>query len=137
MIQKPPHTYYDAATNRVYYDFRGTQVCEEPPLSFLCDYCNSDVDRVWFRLCRAFGVEPVRGKSMQCERAYWGACVYCRPLVNDRDWKTTAARAAILTGMDPDFVKGLHRAVFDCIDWTDPERFWESGQRRPTPPPVD
>ncbi len=82
-----------------------------------CDFCSHDVDRLWCWKVRPVCALMDAKHRMQYEGGAWRACVYCRPLVEDRDAIALAARVAIILRLPAEMpLERLYTVVFAAIE---------------------
>jgi hypothetical protein len=110
-------------------DCRGMQELPARPQSLACDFCNRQADRLWCRQVRPVGVEIVPKMRLVHTGGPWNACVFCNPLVQDRDAVALVARAQIVNPpvacMPPQYLARLYDALFDATDGPPVE--WAAG----------
>ena len=111
-------------------DYRGSDPVPRRPLRVKCDFCSSEVDRLCCRRVRPVCVEPDRGKRMEYCGGHWCACVFCEPLVRDRDLDSLVARVSILNkyvaGVPSWCLVQMWDGVLAALE-DDKVRMWESG----------
>lgn len=99
----------------------------ELPAHVVCDFCLQQVERMWTRRHAGFCMLNPR---REYQAGWWCYCVFCKPLVDERDTGTLVARVLTLNPMfDPTDVRAVYDALFDC--YYGDVQYWESG--RPLP----
>jgi hypothetical protein len=97
------------------------------PLVLTCDFCHALNDRMWFISHRGFGLRiPILGNTTFVA-SMWAACVYCKPLFDERDYGSLIARVVTLSPTAmlvplADIFGTLGQCVYG--DWVP----WEAGQ---------
>ena len=109
-----PRVDLEATGNRlqVTLDYRGSQPIPERPLLMNCDFCGAEVDRLWGWPCRPHCVVAERFRLTSPSDGAWWACVFCNPLVRDRDLEALIARVCC---RQPDLPLPMVRVVYPVV----------------------
>lgn len=97
-------------------DFRGSQHLAARPTGLWCDFCCAEATKLWCWQARGFGVQVRPGLRQVCDRAYWGACENCEPLVRRRDFDALLIRVSRIDPQTALVCRLLHPVVFQCFE---------------------
>jgi hypothetical protein len=120
------------AKAHTFMDFRGSQNIPERPLLLPCDFCMTNVDRLWawrkWPVCTIHRSRPPISDVDESE--HWWACVHCSALVRDRALEPLIARVLTLNALPPDIVRTLYEVLFQVLRDREPARIWTAGEKR-------
>lgn len=137
MSQLPKPKFSIETTDRsinIIADYRKSIPTTLYPLSILCDFCGRDSDRLWCRKVRPVCLETAPRHRMIYDGGHWNACVYCEPMVKERDIPLLVARILSIkrefSEMPRQFFDRMYAVIFAAMADGGPV-LWMAGEKWP------